>query len=256
VNEVIRDEQQAERDDQTLWRYLKIEQKDGHEETRAVCETKDGKIDRLLAIDGQPLTSEQNRREDERIRMLLADPEEVRKQEIKRQKDQDSQMALLRMFSKAFQYKYESRNGNVVALHFVPNPDFHPSRREGQVFHHMTGTVWIDIQQKRLAGVDGRLTGQVDFGGGFFGYLKKGGTFSVHLEQDDGSGHWNMVSLQIHLKGRALLFKTIGLEQEERRTNYRINPAGTTLQQAVLLLRNEATSLAASSQAEAPKTGN
>lgn len=245
VNEVIRDELDAERRDTSRWRYLQIENKKDREEIHAVCETQDGKIDRLVAIDGHPLTPEQARREEERIRDFLAHPDEIRREQIKLQKDQDEDMAMLRTFAGAFEYKYQGRDGNVVAFEFSPNPEFHAPGRVGQVFHHMVGTVWIDVQQKRLVGVEGHLTSRVDFGGGLLGYLRPGGTFSIHLQRDDGSKHWNLVSLQLHLKGRALFFKTINLEHEERRINYRLIPADTTLQQGALLLKNDAVSLEA-----------
>jgi hypothetical protein len=247
VNEVIRDELNAERSDKSRWRYLQIIDKKGRQETRAVCETEDGKIDRLVAIDGHALSPEQTRREEERIKAFLAHPDEIRKEQVKLQKDQDEDMAMLRTFAGAFDYKYKGRNGNVVAFDFSPNPQFHGTGREGRVFHHMVGTVWIDVQQKRLVGVEGRLTSRVDFGGGLLGYLRPGGTFAVHLQRDDGTNHWNLVSLQVHLKGRALFFKTINLEHAERRINYRLMPPDTTLQQGARLLKNEALSLEAAS---------
>lgn len=60
VREVIHNELQGQIDDQTLWRYRDLKEKDGRSELREVIETKDGEIDRLLAVNREPLKPEQN----------------------------------------------------------------------------------------------------------------------------------------------------------------------------------------------------
>jgi hypothetical protein len=149
-------------------------------------------------------------------------------------------MELLKSFPLAFQYRYGSKAGNLMGLRFLPNPYFRPSNREEQVLHHVEGTMWINLCQKRLAGIEGHLTSEVKFVGGLFGHLDEGGSFSVRLE-DVGSGHWDLDSLDVRLKGKALLFKTIRLQQKEQCTNYHLVPTDITLEQAAELLTNDAT---------------
>jgi len=238
VREVIHNQLQAQIDDQTLWRYRDLKEKGGRSELRQVIETKDGELDRLLDVNREPLTAAQDQMEDGRIQKLLAHPDEIRKEQRTRREDNQKEDQLLQSFPRAFIFQYDGVDGNLIGLGFTPNPHFHASNRQELVFHHMEGTMWIDGSQKRLAGMDGHLTSRVKFGGGLLGHLNQGGTFSMRLK-DVGSGHWSLDSLDIQITGKALFFKTIGLQQKERCTDYSPIPENMTLRRAAQLLREE-----------------
>ena len=254
VREVIQNELQAQAGDQTHWRYRELERHNGREELRDVIETQFGEIHRLLAVNREPLTSSENRREDARLQKLKAHPDGIVKQQKKQNEDSEKESQLLQIFPRAFYFQYAGMEKNLVRLSFKPNPHFHPSRREGQVFHHMSGTMWIDAGQQRLAGIDGDLTGEVRFGGGLLGRLDKGGTFSVRLE-DVGSGHWGLKSLDIHMKGRALIFKTISVQQGEYCTDYQSVPSHMPLARAVQLLLADSSASAQALHQDFPGIG-
>ena len=99
--------------------------------------------------------------------------------------------------------------------------------------------MWIDRRQERFARIDGYLTSDVRFGEGLLGHLDKGGTFSVTLD-DVGLGHWEMTLLEVRMRGSALIFKSIDLQEKELYTKYQPIPACITLQQAAQLLKSEA----------------
>jgi hypothetical protein len=121
-----------------------------------------------------------------------------------------------------------------VLLHFEPNPDFHPPTREARVFGGMTGDIAIDRRQHRIASMSGFLTRDVTFGGGLLGRLKKGSTFS--LEQADvGKASWQLTAIHIHLEGSALLFKSVSLQQDDERSQFRQEPSDLTLGDAAIL---------------------
>jgi hypothetical protein len=250
VREVIQNELQAQIDDHTHWRFRDLKEKNGRSELRDVIETKDGEIDRLLAINFEPLTPEQNQTEDARIRKLLAHPDEIRKAQRKQDEDNQKETQLLQSFPRAFLYRYGGVNGDLIRLRFKPNPHFRPAKRQGLVFHHMEGTMWIDDSKKRLVGMDGRLTSRVKFGGGLLGHLNQGGKFSMRLK-DVGSGHWRLDSLDIQIMGKALFFMTISLQQKERCTDYSPIPDDMTLRRAAQLLHEESS---ASAQPVIPKS--
>src|SRR4029077_8642580 len=67
VREVVESELRLKDKDQIHWSYSQIVRKDGRSETHEVCQTNAGTIDRLIAINHQPLSAEQQRREDARI---------------------------------------------------------------------------------------------------------------------------------------------------------------------------------------------
>src|ERR1700683_4855399 len=126
----------------------------------------------------------------------------------------------------------------LMRLRFKPNPNFHPKSREGEVFHHMEGVMWVEPRQKRMAELDGRLLDQVKFGGGLLGHLNAGGTFSVR-QTDVGDGHWEMTLLDVKMDGKALFFKTIAVREKEVDSNFQPLPKGLSLEQAAEILRKD-----------------
>ena len=241
AKEVVQNELNAETSDQTLWRYRETIQQGGTAQVLEVVETKQGEIHRLLEMDGKPLNATQAQAEDDRIRKLLSDPKQFQEQQKDRAQDARQERTLLRMLPEAFLFQYDGTKENLVGLKFTPNPNFHPSDREGAVFHHMEGTIWVDPGQKRLAEIDGRLTTEVKFWGGLLGHLDKGGTFSVKQE-DLGSGHWEMTSLNVQMDGKALFFKTIAVREREVYSNFEPLPDGTTLKKAAEILKVDTSS--------------
>jgi hypothetical protein len=220
---------------QVHWCYREAVDKEGAVETRELCQTSAGDIDRMVAINGQSLSYEQQKREDERIRRLLANPAELRRQKLRQEQDAANERRMFAMFPIAFRYQYDGTERGLVKLRFEPNPSFEPVTRQDEVFHHLEGTMLIDPEQKRFAQSEGRLTSEVRFLGGLLGHLDKGGIFAVTFKEVE-SGDWETVSLNVHMIGRALLFKTISVQEEREFENYRSVPANITLRQAAELL--------------------
>src|SRR3984893_8276550 len=219
------------KEDPTYWTYRELVRKDGKLETHEVCQTAAGTIDRLVAINNQPLPPEQQRREDARIQMLLANPAEVRRDKQKQREAAAKQYRMFATFPDAFRYQYAGAEGRLIKLKFGPNPEFVHNTRQEEVFHHLAGMMWVDPQQKQLARIDGELTSEVKFAGGLLGHLDQGGGFSVRFRQVD-SGQWLMAALQVNMSGKALLFKTISVQEEREFEDYRRVPSNLTLGQA------------------------
>ena len=240
VREVVENGRRL-KDNPGYWSYREIVRKDGRLETHQVCQTNAGTIDRLVAINSQPLPPEQQRREDAGIQMLLANPAEIRREKQKQREDTAKQYRMFATFPDAFRYRYAGTEGRLIKLEFEPNPQFAPSTRQEEVFHHLEGTMWIDPEQKQLARIDGELTSEVKFAGGLLGRLDQGGVFSVRFRQVD-SGQWLMAALQVNMSGKALLFKTISVQEEREFEDYRRVPSNFTLRQAEELLQKMPTS--------------
>jgi hypothetical protein len=240
VREVVENGRRL-KENTTYWTYRELVRKEGKLETHEVCQTDAGTIDRLVAINNQPLPPEQQRREDARIQMLLANPAEIRREKQKQREDTAKQYRMFATFPDAFRYQYAGTEGRLIKLKFEPNPQFVPSTRQEEVFHHLEGTMWIDPEQKQLARIDGELTSEVKFAGGLLGRLDQGGVFSVRFRQVD-SGQWLMAALQVNMSGKALLFKTISVQEEREFEDYRRVPGNFTLRQAEELLQKMPTS--------------
>ena len=219
------------------WRYHLQKQVDGRQETRAVVETKSGSLDRLLTVAGRPLTLEQRGAETERILRFVRSTEEQRKAEQVREKDNQESNALLQKIPDAFVFKYAGDNGNAIRLTFTPNPQFRPSSREDKVLQQMAGEIWVDGAQKRLISMSGQLMNDVKFGGGLLGHLEKGGQFRVKRQEIE-RGDWEVTELVVDMHGKALLFKSIAVQQKEIHSNFeRVSDELTLADAANLLLQ-------------------
>jgi hypothetical protein len=143
---------------------------------------------------------------------------------------------MLKTLPDAFNFSYEDRSGDLMKLKFSPNPHFRPPSREAQVFHAMEGELTFDNRQKRLVELSGHMIQAVKFGGGLLGHLDKGGQFSVKQEQVS-PGFWEMTVLDVQMKGKALFFKTIAVQQKMLRSGFRRVSDDLTLAQAADILR-------------------
>lgn len=244
VRETVQNELNSSKNDSSLWRFRKITVKDGKKQMYDVIETKNGEIERLLAVNGKPLSAEQRRAENERIRKLSTDSDEQEKRAKTQKDDGDKETELLKMLPDALTYQYAGKRGDMIRLTFKPNPRFHASTHEAEVFHHMAGVMLINSRNKRLAGLSGKLITEVKFGGGILGHLNKGGTFEVK-QGEVARGHWDMTLLDTELTGKELFFKTISVREKTTESNYSRVPANITVEQAAQMLTKDKTESAA-----------
>jgi hypothetical protein len=232
---VIQNELRAEAHDDSLWSYRKLAKRDGRELLFEYCETQDGTLHRLLAVNGHPLNARQRKAEDARLQGRLRSPLAVREEQRKEDGDAAQERKFLKSFPDNFLFREVAHQGDLTTLEFVPNPKFHPSGYLGRVLHDMQGKMVVDSRQKRLVSIQGRLKADVKFWRGLLGVLHSGGTFSVSM-QNVAPGDWELKSLDVEMQGKALLFKTIGVQQHEVYSNYIPMPAGATLATAAARL--------------------
>jgi hypothetical protein len=225
-------------DDHTHWMYQLKESHAGKEEVKCVVETKQGALDRLISVNGKPISAEQQQNEDRRIASLLNKPDVTKKRQRAQQKDARETEDLFRMLPNALTVKYGERKGDLMELLFEPNPNFDPPTREASVFHSMEGRIWISVKEDRLAEIEGHLIREVKFGGGLLGYLDKGGEF--HVKQSEVSPRlWEISLLHVNMHGKVLFFKTLSVQQDESRSNFRQVPDNLTLAQAAEELQKQ-----------------
>jgi hypothetical protein len=236
VRAAVQNELKAIDNDHTHWMYQLETRKAGTTETKVLVETPHGDLTRLIARNGQPLSPEEQKREDENIQKFISDTGAQQKQRRELDQDEKKTKELLAMLPDALTYTYAGSDGNNTKLTFQPNPDFHPPSREARVFHAMEGQMIIDTKEHRLVEFSGHLTHPVKFGGGLLGDLQEGGTFDVR-QQQVGPGHWEISLLKVNIKGKALFFKTISVQQDETRTNFKRVPDELTLAQAADLVK-------------------
>jgi hypothetical protein len=234
VRDILRHEVRAQAEDDSLWCYRKLQEKDGKLQLFASCQTKGAEINRLLAVDGKPLTAQQSAAEEKRIEKLLTNRDLLKKRNQQQEEDAKQSATILKIFPDAFLFQQEKNDGEQITLKFQPNPNFHPSGFGEQVLHHLKGTLTLDLRQKRLVEISGQLDSEVKFFGGALGHLDKGGTFLVK-QQEIAPGCWEMTTMDVRMDGRALLFKTIAVRSREIDTDFHRVPPATSIQQVAML---------------------
>jgi hypothetical protein len=138
---------------------------------------------------------------------------------------------LFNILPDVFVFSYAGRQGDLATLTFRPNPNFKPASIETRIFHAMQGEMTVDTKQERLSAINGQLMEDVKFGGGLLGHLDKGGKFEVR-QTEVAAGQWEMTVLGVDMKGKALLFKTIGMQEAENHSDFHRVPDGLTLGEA------------------------
>jgi hypothetical protein len=218
---------------------------------KKICETRDGDVARLVAVNGKPLNALDEQTEDARLTELLTDPGRQKRRKQGEDDDQARVLKVLRALPTAFVYQYggsgEGPSGKpgagpsskVEKFSFKPNPAFSPPDLETQILTQMTGEIWIDPVNLRVVRLEGHLQRDVDFGWGILGRLDQGGWIVIEqadVGPDMGVDQWRTVHFQMKMSGR-VVFKTRVFDTTEDETGYEPVPVGLGYQKAIEMLR-------------------
>lgn len=218
-------------------------------QTRIYVETNQALAGRLIAVNDQPLTAEQQKAENDRLAGLVNNPEQLRKKEAREKEDEDRSLRIVKALPDAFRYEYAGTENSapgigkagdqLVKLKFKPNPSYNPPTHVEQVLTGMEGELLIDPESKRLARIDGTLFQEVSFGWGILGHLNQGGHFRV--QQADlglGDGAWGITQVSLNMTGKILIIKSISIVSDEVLSDFRRMPDQLTFAQGVEMLKN------------------
>jgi len=217
-------------------------------QTKLYVETNDALAAKLIAVNDQPLTAEQQRGEASHLTWLVNNPEQLRKKAAREKDDEERTLRIVKALPDAFCYEYagttDSVNGlgktgdQLLRLKFTPNPAYRPPSRVEEVLAGMQGELLIDPQVRRLARIDGTLFREVTFGWGIIGHLNKGGQFRV--QQADlglGDGAWGITEMKLNITGKILMFKGINMVSDEILSDFQKMPENLTFAQGVERLK-------------------
>jgi hypothetical protein len=228
VQQVVNNELVKDEADHSHWLYFESDQKPDHPIKQWVAETANGSLRRVLQIDGQALSPEEQR---QRLEAYLEDSSAQSKRRKGEEHDDKQAAEMLEMLPRAFIWTDREEKGRDIILHFKPDPNFHPPDLEERVFAAMEGDLVVDSAQHRIASLKGRLTQDVKILGGLLGELDAGGTFDVERRQT-GESVWQITETHIHIHGHALIFHTISEQEDDLKTDFKPLPADMTMQQA------------------------
>src|SRR3984957_9895528 len=209
----------------------------GHLWDELVVETPEGRMHRLVAVDGKPLSRSEQAVEDKRITYLVNHPADFRR-EAQGRKDDEARMAdLLRELPKLFLLQTAGSDGDCTRITFAPNPQFQEASFQDRVVHAMSGVLLIHNADKRLCGIDAHLDHGVEFGFGLLGKVSDQSHFSV-ARQEVCPGQWKTTKVHVHVDGSILLMKSVSRDEDSSHFGFKLIPHDLTLPQAAALVRS------------------
>jgi hypothetical protein len=226
----------VDRDDQSHWRYVETET---DHSKYVVVETEYGAIKRHIDDDGPPASAATLAQDDATIQRFIHDPSAQQRQRQNGAHDDKESVELLKLLPVAFVWKVESETPESITLSYRPDPNFDPPDMEARVMGSMTGGLVVTKPLYRIKTFRGRLDTDVTIGFGFLARIKAGSTFDIE-RREVAPGHWQITQTHVHISGHALFFKTIGTQEDEMKSDFTLVPLGTTLEQAVGMVKEPA----------------
>jgi hypothetical protein len=237
VQTVVNNELSADTNDHTSWMYRDTKQSPGKSSVRLVVETAHGNIFETIESNGQPLDSQDRQQEFQRIDQTVNDPDAQQKQKKNDQHDEQQARSMMELLPKAFIWTETGRKDGDIYLTYKPDPNFDPPSMASHVLAAMSGTLIVNAKQMRLTELKGTLLQPVEFAWGLLGKLDPGGIFHI-VRQEIAPGEWQITQTHVHIHGHALLFKSIGDQEDEETSDYHPTPASLTLKEAAQMLKN------------------
>jgi hypothetical protein len=234
VQQAVNDQLAADREDRSHWRYVETEA-DGSK--YIVVETETGAIKRHLEEDGRPASAATLSEDDAFNQKFLHDPSLRARQAQNAAHDDKSSIELLNLMPQAFVWTVDSVTPQQTTLSFKPKPNFDPPDMEARVMGMMSGTLVVTSPRHRIKTFKGQLHNDVTIGFGLLARLKAGSTFDIE-RREVAPGYWQIAQTHVHISGHALFFKTIGTQEDEVKSDFSLMPSGTTLEQAVEMLKS------------------
>jgi len=216
----VRAEMEANQTDKTIWTYHDHDKTPDADGTYLTIETRQGTLRRLIALNGQPLSPAAATAETQRIDGYVHDPDAQAKARKNSAHDGAQATELLNMLPDAFVWSTVSETPELITLSFRPNPSFSPPDMQSRVMGAMTGELVIARNGNRIRTLRGQLSYNVLIGFGLLAKMFKGGTFDVERRLV-GEDHWQITETHVHIGGHALLFHSIGQQEDEVKTDWK-----------------------------------
>lgn len=191
------------------------------------------RIRRLIAKNGQPLSTDDQLREDKRLEKRIRDLEKMESEKEKKaqkaqesgapEDDEDRRTSIsdvLRASRLVNPRRERFRRRDVIVFDFEPMPGYKPQKNYERLFGKMAGVLWIDAADKQVARVEARLVDSFKVGGGLLASLREGASFVI--EQDRINNEiWLPTRADISLTVRVLVLKNIDAYQSVDYGNYK-----------------------------------
>ena len=224
VHAAVDAELNSARQDHSPWEYRDHDVQPDMDKVSHVIESPTGNLSRMVMLNGKPLTASETQAELNRLREYVNSPDEQARKRKDAAHDDVQARELLNMLPTAFLWTIAGENAEEISLRFRPNPDFAPNDMQARVLGTMAGEMVVARNGNRIRTLRGTLTEDVRIGFGILGKLNKGGVFDIERRQI-APGHWQITETHVHIVGHALLFKTIGTEDDDTKSDWKPSTA-------------------------------
>lgn len=194
----------------------------GHSRTYHVTMILGSPYERLIRIDGKPISPQQNAAEEQKFQQTIETRRnESAQQRAKRvasyQRDRARDQLLMNQLAVAFNFKLtgEQKLGpyKVYVLKAKVRPGYVPVNREAEVLTGMEGELWIDEQTFQWVKVEAHVIEPVTIEG-FLAKVEPGTRFELE-KAPVGGGIWLRKHFSMHSRAKILfLFSHDGQEEE------------------------------------------
>jgi hypothetical protein len=167
--------------------HFERDQQDGHTRTFQVLMILGSPYHRLVAVDGKPLTGQQQAQEEKKLQAAIArrsrETSQQRAQRIaKYEKDRQRDYMLMQQLTEAFNFTLQGEQKlgpyQVYVLDASPRPGYQPPNTETQVLTGMKGKLWIDTQSFQWVKVEAEVVHPVSIAG-FLAKVEPGTRFEL-----------------------------------------------------------------------------
>ena len=200
----------------------------GHTKTFDELMVLGSRYERLVAVDGKPLTgqqkADQQRKLDQAIAQRRAETPEQRSQRIANwDRSRKRDHLLVEQLTKAFDFKLEGTptvdGREVYELSATPRPGYQPPNNHAKVLTGMVGTLWIDQKTFQWVKVEAKVIHPVSIEG-FLARVDPGTQFELKQAPVE-TGVW--LPTFFSMRARAKVFFVFSRNSQERDTfsNYR-----------------------------------
>ena len=211
---------------------------------RDVIECTGGSVSRLLAMNGKPLTAEEDAVERKRLQDLAHDPDGFTHHSEDDAKSKKLARDLVNLMPDAMIYtRVPAEDGHsadgspTLAFDFAPNPQWHPPSTISEALTGLRGRIWIDARSGYVQHLNGEIFRSVNFGFGMVAHIFPGGRLEF-TQTDVGKGRWLYSHFAQKLRIRALMLKTIDINTAINTAGFQQISPTLSYQQAIALLLN------------------
>ncbi|MGH9717393.1 MAG: hypothetical protein ACRD4R_11810 [Candidatus Acidiferrales bacterium] len=205
----------------------------GHTRTYHVTMILGSPYERLIRINGKPLSPQQQASEQQKFQQAVRSRRNETSEERARrvgsyQRDRARDHLLMDQLADAFTFKVvgEQKRGphNVYVLKATRRPGYTPPNHEAQVLTGMVGKLWIDEQTFQWVKVEAHVVQPVTIEG-FLATVEPGTRFELE-KMPAGNGIWVRKHFSMHSRAKILFFFSHNDQEEESYSNYHLKDPG------------------------------